>query len=313
MSEQASGAVLFARYAYPPNQLGYCGPGDGRELLEAASGLAAGAGQEAGEGREAASGLAVGEGREAEMAARARCFDGAWPYLELIAAAAGLDDPLDCRVVEAYWVGNELLDAVDPAALARFARHHFGTQAGADWGCLDAPSAAAPHHSFHVLAIYPWMGLLRRGGPGPALTVLDRCRIRWGRVVGPAGADRVEVRGRHLTWDGHRLGLGDEQVETARWADAGRSLAARPAAGEWVALHWDWVCDRLTPTQRHALEQATLRQLDVTNRADGIAKLCAPGDLSGPQVHKVLRPSGSSPGERPIGDHRPPPGTGPRT
>jgi len=36
-------------------------------------------------------------------------FEGAWPYLQLIAACNGIGEPLDRRVVEAYWVGNELL------------------------------------------------------------------------------------------------------------------------------------------------------------------------------------------------------------
>ena len=50
----------------------------------------------------------------AEIARRARQFDGAWAYLESIARAAGIADPLDERVVEAYWIGNDLLDRVDP-------------------------------------------------------------------------------------------------------------------------------------------------------------------------------------------------------
>jgi len=33
-SSTGSGAAMFARYAYPPNELGYCGPGDGQDLLE---------------------------------------------------------------------------------------------------------------------------------------------------------------------------------------------------------------------------------------------------------------------------------------
>ena len=28
------GPLLFARYAYPPNERGYCGPADSRALLE---------------------------------------------------------------------------------------------------------------------------------------------------------------------------------------------------------------------------------------------------------------------------------------
>ena len=244
-----AGQVLFARYAYPPNQLGYCGAGDGRELLE----LAADPGS---------------AGADDGMADRARRFDGAWPYMEIIAAAAGIRDPLDRRVVEAYWVGNELLDTVDPDIFARSIRRTFAGQSGADWGCLQPghPVPAAPHHSFHVLAVYPWMGLLRRGAPGPALTVLDRCRIRWGQVTATRG-DYVEVTCQTLTWDGSRLGLGPPRGETVRWADGGRSLSGPAAPGEWVSLHWDWVCDRLTPAQVDALSEFTLRQLDVTNRA----------------------------------------------
>ena len=41
-----------------------------------------------------------------------QAFSGAWPYLELISAGCDIRDPLDQRVVEAYWVGNELLDRV---------------------------------------------------------------------------------------------------------------------------------------------------------------------------------------------------------
>ena len=87
-----SGDVLFARYAFPPNELGYCGPDDPGVLLEHAT---------------------SGSVTPAEMERRARLFDGAWVYLELIAASAGIADPMDARVVEAYWIGNELLDTVD--------------------------------------------------------------------------------------------------------------------------------------------------------------------------------------------------------
>ena len=48
---------------------------------------------------------------------RARQFEGAWSYLEVLAESLGDDDPLSSDVVEAYWVGSELLDRVDPAAL----------------------------------------------------------------------------------------------------------------------------------------------------------------------------------------------------
>lgn len=237
-----AGEAMFARYAYPPNALGYCGPGDGHDLLE----------------------YADGERSTLDVTERARAFDGAWPYLELLARVARADSPLDPRIVEAYWVGGDLLADVPPAEFAATVRAAFGTQIGADWTALDVSPVPAAHHGFHVFAVYPWMGVLRRTGAAKALDVLDRCRIRWG-VVEEVDVDRVEVRGRSLTWDGSALALGDERYETARLSTGGRSLAGGVQPGDSVSLHWDWVCEALTPAQVAALRAQTTRQLAVTN------------------------------------------------
>ncbi|MEV6348802.1 DUF6390 family protein [Actinoplanes sp. NPDC051851] len=50
------GAILFARYAHPPNALGYCGP----------------------------PGAPLHRSDPAEIARQARTFEGAWSYLEYI-------------------------------------------------------------------------------------------------------------------------------------------------------------------------------------------------------------------------------------
>ncbi|MDQ6658886.1 MAG: DUF6390 family protein [Actinomycetota bacterium] len=251
----AAGEAMFARYAYPPNELGYCGPGDGHELLQFAFGAAGGAGTRS--------------ENHFDMSGRARAFDGAWPYLEHLAATAGSDSPMDRRVVEAYWVGNDLLEAADPAQFAAAAAAAFAGQAWADWAALTphhSPTPVpVPHHSFHVFVVYPWVGVLRRTGEAKALEVLDRCRIRWGRVEAVDG-DVARVQYEPLTWNGTAFGLGAPRSETARIAAGGRSLLDPPRPGEWVALHWDWVCDRLDPDQLRALKKYTARQLAITNR-----------------------------------------------
>ena len=243
MPTSPSGTARFARFAYPPNALGYCGPPDAGHLL--------------------AHGSAGVDDRE--VADRARRFEGAWPYLEVIASAAGIDDPLDPRVVEAYWVGNELTDLVDPAFPARLT-DRFRGQGGGFWEDLAPGSEglARPHHSFHVFAVYPWVGLLGRG-PAVALSVLDRCRIRWGEVVSVSG-EETEVRSRPLVWDGKRLDLGDERTERVRREADGRALATGVAVGDTVALHWDWVCDRLAPAGAEALVTVSAAQLELANR-----------------------------------------------
>lgn len=73
------GVEMFARYAYAPNHLGYCGPPELAALRDAS----------------------VDEVRIA-----ARSFSGAWPYLEVLSGLTGIADPLDLRLVESYWLGG---------------------------------------------------------------------------------------------------------------------------------------------------------------------------------------------------------------
>ncbi|MGV8967527.1 MAG: DUF6390 family protein [Cellulomonas sp.] len=241
--DRTSGPLLFARYAYPPNALGFCGPDAAGQLLEQTS-----------------SGVDDGDLRHL-----ARGFTGAWPYLELIAAANGLADPLDARVVVAYWVGNVLLDRVPLSMMGRSFEDRFRTRAGRSWSLLaEAIPGAQPHHSFHVFGVYPWLGLLRGGRVDEPLRVLDRCRIRWGRVIDVVD-DRAVVRSRPLQWDGHRLREGPSVVEQVITSVDGLGLAGPLRPGDWCSLHWDWVCERLSPSRLAALRYRSARQLAAVN------------------------------------------------
>ena len=245
-SPAASGAVLFARFAYPPNELGYCGPNDSAALLQY------GASGEVDRG----------------LAQLARGFGGAWPYLEFIAGRNGIADPLDRRVVEAYWLGNELLDS-DPTAPEAFGAHvleRFRRRAGQGWSLIAqaVPVGAVPNHAFHVFSVYPWVGLLGSGGEHP-LHVLDRCRIRWGKVAAVEG-DSVVVLSRPLTWDGRRLALGPYRAETVTRGMGGTALAGDLEAGNAVALHWGWICSRLSRRQLANLRRNVEAQIAIANR-----------------------------------------------
>ncbi len=183
----ADGPVVFARYAYPPNELGYCGPEDHATLLEyAAAGVI-----------------------DPGLADLARGFAGAWPYVELIAHSTGIGNPLDRRVVEAYWLGSSLLDRIDMTTFGNSLLDRFRKRAGSSWGFLAEaiPAGALPTHSFHVFGVYPWVGLLRGERSEHPLHILDQCRIRWGRVLSVDGNQAV-VMSQPLTFDGEHLGLG---------------------------------------------------------------------------------------------------------
>ena len=129
-----------------------------------------------------------------------------------------------------------------------------------------AAPGGIPQHNFHVFAVYPWLGLLRAGMDGPPLTVLDRCRIRWGCIQAITG-DRVTVRSRPLCFDGSHLILGAEQTESARRSVDGMAVGAEPRPGDVVSLHWDWVCDRLSPAALRWLQYCTPTQPRHRQRA----------------------------------------------
>jgi hypothetical protein len=191
-------------------------------------------------------------------------FDGPLPYLELIARANGLAEPFNLEVMEAYWVGNPLLEAADMADLDAVAANEVKSAAGMDWpGMAKAVPGARPHHSFHVFETYPWSNLLRTGRPEP-LEILDQCRIRWGRVLDLAGSE-VQVESRHLEWDGTALLLGEPSVETAGLADGDLEVVGGIHPGDWLSLHWAWVCDKLSPDRRADLERYSSEQLALTN------------------------------------------------
>jgi hypothetical protein len=222
------GTALFARYADAPNALGYCGPPEG-----------------------------IGT-TEAEIRASARRFSGVWPYLQVLARLTGAADPLDARLVEAYWLGRDL--GVDREEFGRELLAVLGPRAGAYWTHLtpDLLAEAAPDHGFHVFGVYPWSRLLSVG-PQP-LFVLDACRIRWGTVV---ALDPLTVSSPRLTWDGTALGLAEPT--------AGPVEGDGVAVGDTVAVHWDRLVDVLTTDQAEVLAASTEARLAATNARLGAA------------------------------------------
>ncbi|MFL5719428.1 MAG: DUF6390 family protein [Chloroflexota bacterium] len=239
------GPIRFARYAYGPNHLGYCGPDAADELLG-----------------EAAAGGDVRRIREL-----AQGFEGAWPYLELIARSNGIADPLESRVVEAYWLGGDLLRHVPVAAFARSNEIRFRPRIRhSDWRWLatKAPDGAHPVHAFHVLDVFPVVGLLRGGPSDDVLGIIDKCRIRWGIVRERMGPDLL-VDSVPLEWAGGKLRLGAPRVETVRgWRD-GLGFIDDVVPGDDVAIHWDWACERLDGRQLGTLKAWTVRELAIAN------------------------------------------------
>jgi hypothetical protein len=239
-----TGLVRFGRYAFGPNRFGYCGPPDYKAVLEyVASG-------------KADVGLL-------ELATR---FDGAFPYLSLIAHSNGLDDPFDDKVVEAYWVGNSYLKTVRPRQMHEHVEGRFAPRMPKNelrW--LEANlESAHPHHNFHVLQIYKRAGLHGDPGSSVAVSAMDSCRVSWGKVRAVLG-DELVVERRPLQLFEGKLGLGEPELKTVERHLAGLGFVETAKPGDIVSVHWGWACEVLTPSCLSRLERATLHYMGLAN------------------------------------------------
>jgi len=239
------GLLLFARYAFAPNRLGYCGPAD----------------------HEAFGGYLAEERVDAGLARLAEQFEGAYPYLRLIAEANGIADPFDARVVQAYWVGNRMLERVLAGPLFESLRERFRPRMDArafSWMTGFLGDGTRPHHNFHVFDVYRRAGLMRDNRATVAVERMDACRVSWGRVALADGAEAVVERS-PLVLAAGRLTLGAPvPVRVQRRIDS-RGRLEELGPGDVVSIHWSWVCERLDLPAQRELARVTRRAIAHAN------------------------------------------------
>ena len=237
------GTTRFVRYAFMPNRLQYCGGDDNRTIFD----------------------YAVVGVREPALVAMLRKFSGALPYLSLIARANGLADPFDERVVEAYWLGNELLERVEARELYDDLRARYGKELSPrtmDRVAAKAPAGARPHHSFHVLDVWRHTD----HGRVDVLATIDSCRISWGVVRAVDGGELVVDR-RPLVLQEGKLALAAAGAERVTRLVEGKGFATEAKPGDVVSIHWGWACEILDERQARSLERYTRLHLRLANES----------------------------------------------
>jgi hypothetical protein len=232
-----SGAVTCARYAFAPNFYNYCGPDTGVNFGEYVA-------------------RSEADGKLVEYISS---FETLYPYLVSIAHANNITDPLDERVIEAYWVGNLLLNKVRPqetfSALAEGQQlnKRLG-QKELKWLYPKIDQRARLHHSFHVFNIFT-----RTGHRTVAHTVdtMDQCRIGWGQVIN----QKIEVRSQKLEYKDGKLQFvkGVRQVVNP-------IEGLKLKEGDRVSFHWGFVCEKLSETQVKWLSKLTQYHLNLANQ-----------------------------------------------
>jgi hypothetical protein len=235
------GVQLGARFSIATNRLEYCGPtGADRTLYRA-----------------------ITEGEDLPAARRALAqFEALVPYLETIGRKHGRD-PFDRTVVEAYWIGNELLDAFEPRDFAELLEllvrrglpRRLATRLRE-----HLPRRPIPHHMFHV----GFVGVGNVTGHVPTtLANMESCRPAWGEVTGVEGS-QLSLQVPPLVLEGGLLRVGPSQAVTVPYDPKVVPGAAR---GDWVALHWRTPALRLDADQLDRLRRYTDRALAAANEA----------------------------------------------
>lgn len=234
-------------YGLVPHNLGFCGP----EVNET----------------ELFMKYLAGEADEEKVRPILQKFEAAYAYYELIAASNGIKDPLADGVVEAYWIGNKLLDNVPVDSLKemikdKFSRPGLLKKEVAEEKAKIVPVGAVAHHSFHVLINGPVAGRIVLEGK-----LLDLCRVSWGRIEKITDYElritdskiKIIVEYQPLVGE-ERLRLGEPVEKEIDWNP---ELAPDLKIGDRVSFHWNQVCEVLSEEQVENLEKYTERILGI--------------------------------------------------
>jgi hypothetical protein len=233
------GVELSARFAFPPNSIGYCGETSFSKAFKKYLG---------------------NKSKENSLALKKeiRKFPVHYAYLKFIADAHHLD-PFDYRVCEAFWLGNELLDGFEKKDLQEFvltklcgkgmlSKKRAKEIAGA------IPDGCVPHHSFHVLVVQFVTGKVEK-----TLENKDKCLPSVARVV---DAKNGIVERKPLTWNSRKkkFEIGGWKKEKIVFGKNGIELVS-PRKGDLVAAHWGVGVKALSARETNNFERAVVKNL----------------------------------------------------
>lgn len=236
-----SGLLLFIQYGFMPNHLGYCGGNENQLLLE----------------------HAVAGDADPALGSLLAKFTGAFPYLRTIANANGIANPFDSRVVEAYWIGNPLLDRVQSSELSRSIEERFGRQLTPKMReqiLSKPPQGARPFHLFHVIDVYRHLE-----SKEISMAAMENCRISWGKVKSVED-NSLLVERQPLVVQDSKLRLGEARAERVLRSLSGKGFTDDVIPGNWVSIHWGWACEILDRRKLANLEHHSQRHLAIANQ-----------------------------------------------
>lgn len=240
----ATGLSLCARFGYPPNSLSLCGPEQQHNLSWYAENLKPDQGT-------------------TEILQQ---FSTLYPYLQLIAGANNIQDPFDPRVVEAYWIGNSLLNTISVRSLEIHLTDTLLLKRKLNIKRLTPILSKLdhhplPHHSFHVLNIYHRTGHVEEDH---TIQSMDACIIQWGTVVKKLSTSLV-VKTSPLTSKDTVLEFGKSMLREIFPVGENDKIFTSIKLNDIVSYHWGYLCQKLNKRQLMNLQYYTKLSIDLAN------------------------------------------------
>lgn len=224
-----SSLQLCARFARTPNALNYCGTSRAESAISDC----------------------LLKGNCAEFTKELKKFKALHSYLTVIAKKhkRGISD---YEVVEAYWIGNKLLNGFDRKDFAKLLSE-FAKQ-GVPQAFIEELEKKSrlqgfefiPHHSFNV--VFVGVGNIT-GSVEYNIENVNNCLIREGKVI-KVGRGKVRLKTRHLIKSGEKFVFTPSEEEFT----FDKNLLPNIRGCDHLAVHWGEGCYALTEKQKDSLD-----------------------------------------------------------
>lgn len=235
-----SGPRLAALYSLMPNRLGFCGSQKNSD-------------------QEKLRNFLLGKVSEREVRKILSKFEAAYAYYKLIAKKNHIRDPLNKRVVEAYWLGNKLLEKVSAKDLKNliindFVKPNLLSLEKAIERSARIPKNSKAHHSFHVFIL----GSITGRVDFRDVKLQDICRTGWGKIISIKDK-KVLVEYNSLVKEKGRVKFGKKKRKEIDWDE---KIVPDISQGDFVSFHWNFLAQKLGKEDVKNLEKYTKSNLN---------------------------------------------------
>ncbi|MBN1940741.1 MAG: hypothetical protein JW772_01005 [Candidatus Diapherotrites archaeon] len=184
-------------------------------------------------------------------------FFGLHSYLELI-ATENSKQAYDFDVVEAYWIGNSLLENIERREIQKtiLSLQNFGLpQKLAEEKASSLPVNMLPHHSLHVLHVNFITPKLK-----PLVDNLSHCMILWAKAESIAKNGKLKARAAELEL------LNGKFVLDQKFRALENPFNLKPRLGDVVSVHWGNAIQILETSEFKKLRKYTLQNIEGENK-----------------------------------------------